>query len=95
MNRSLKTMSRKDAEEELARLRAEQTVIREAHAEQRRLIQENLVRLEEIRQTRYEQTPKDVRLLTQKGSSMCFRVDAAARYRVLEAEMKERARREK
>jgi hypothetical protein len=89
-------MSRKDAEEELARLHAEHTVIREAHAEQRRLIDENLVRLEEIRQTRYDPpTPKDVRLLTRKGSSMCFRVDAAARYRVLEAEKKERARREK
>jgi hypothetical protein len=88
-------MSRKDAEEELARLRAEQAVVREASDAERLLTEETRMRLEDLRQRRYDPTPTDVRLLSHIFSSMCFRVLAEARLRVVEEEKKERARREK
>ena len=47
-------MSKKDAEEELARLHKEQAEMQRRKEEQRLEIEENLVRMEDLRKRRYD-----------------------------------------
>lgn len=74
-----------EARKELERLRKEQIVIREAKAEQKRIIEENYARMEVLRQRRYPSLTRRARVVIY-FFSMNFRVDAEARLRVLEAE---------